>query len=79
MSKATYSSTLEQKAKLLKLSIDANANSKRHRAINYPSMEAALADWFTGHQERANMSGDLVCEATGKILTVILASSVARA
>ena len=31
-------------------------------------MEFAWIDWFKGHHERVNLSGDLVCEAAEKIL-----------
>ena len=51
----TVSNTLEQKAELIDLGLvdcpmsltvcfDANANSKRHRAVKYHLMEAGIAD-----------------------------------
>ena len=31
-------------------------------------MESALLAWFTAHQNRINLSGDLVCEHAERIL-----------
>ena len=44
LSQATVSNTLKRKAEFPKLEIDANANSKRHRAVKYHLMEAGIAD-----------------------------------
>ena len=68
MGQNNVSNMLKRKEELIILDIDANANSKRHMEIKYPIMEAAIADWFKCHKEREKVSGDLVCEATGKIL-----------
>jgi hypothetical protein len=69
VSQSTVSNTLKRKAELLKLDADeANPNSKRQRAVKYPMMESALVEWFKVHQERVNLSGDLVREAGEKIL-----------
>ena len=41
---ATVSKTLKRKAELLKLGMDANAYSTRHRSVKYPLTKSALAD-----------------------------------
>ena len=46
----------------------ANPNNKRQRAVKYPMVESALFDWFKGHQERVDLSGDVVCKVVEKIL-----------
>ena len=34
-------------------------SAKRQRAVKYPMMESDLMDWFTTHQDRINLSGEL--------------------
>ena len=68
-SRRTVSNTLKQIVEWLQLDTDvANPNNKRQQAVKYPMTESALIDWFKGHQERVNLSGDLVCGAAENIL-----------
>ncbi|KAI8853977.1 DDE superfamily endonuclease-domain-containing protein [Chytridium lagenaria] len=46
----------------------ANKSVKRKRAVAYPEVEKALADWFREYQDRTPISGDMLKEKGREIL-----------
>jgi len=71
VSQATVSSTLKRSAELLAKATTSNLNSKRQKTVEFPVMEAALAEWFLANQDHVNLSGDLICESTMKIIDCV--------
>ncbi|KAH9735644.1 HTH CENPB-type domain-containing protein [Citrus sinensis] len=55
----------ETHANLLKEEVPLNPNAKCSKTVKYPAMESVLYEWFVGHQEHVNISGEqLYLEAT---------------
>lgn len=65
VSQATISNTLKRSSEFLSANFDKKGSSKRHKAAKYPEMEKVVYEWFLQHQERVNMTGELIqpCDA----------------
>lgn len=62
VSQAAISKTLKRSVNLLKEEVPLNSNAKRSKSVKYPAMESVLYEWFVGHQEHVNVSGELLKE-----------------
>ena len=68
VSQPTISGLLKRKATILAKADHSNLGAKCQRNVKYPQMESALVEWFLSHQDRVNVSGDLIKEKAALFL-----------
>jgi len=61
----TISNTLKRSDEYLSAEIEKEkAEIKRHKPAKYPDMEKVVYEWFLQHQERVNITGELILQKT---------------
>ncbi|KAH1194247.1 CENP-B 2 [Glycine max] len=62
-SQGTISNTLKRSDDYLSAEIEkGRAEIKRHKPAKYPDMEKVVYQWFLQHQERVNITGELIMQ-----------------
>lgn len=63
VSQGTISNTLKRSNDYLSAEIEkGRAEIKRHKPAKYPDMEKVVYEWFLQHQERVNITGELILQ-----------------
>ncbi|CAK8533235.1 unnamed protein product [Lathyrus sativus] len=63
ISQRTISNTLKRSDDYLSAEIEkGRAEIKRHEPAKYPDMEKVIYEWFLQHQERVNITGELILQ-----------------
>ncbi|CAK8567218.1 unnamed protein product [Lathyrus sativus] len=63
VSQGTISNTLKRSDDYLSAEIEKEkVEIKRHKPAKYPDMEKVVYEWFLQHQERVNITGELILQ-----------------
>lgn len=73
VSQGTISNTLKRSSEFLSADFDKGGSSKRHKPAKYPDMEKVVYEWFLQHQERVNITGELIIEKAVEALKLLYA------
>jgi len=62
VSQSTISNTLKRSAKYILADLEKGKDIKRHNPAKYPDMEKVIYEWFLQHQDRVNVTLELILE-----------------
>lgn len=71
VSQATISNTLKRSAEFLSSDFEKGGSSKRQKSAKYPDLEKVVYEWFLQHQERVNITGELILEKANEALKLL--------
>lgn len=71
VSQGTISNTLKRSSEFLSTEFDKSGSSKRKKPAKYPDMEKVVYEWFLQHQERVNITGELIIEKAIEALKLL--------
>ncbi|XP_047339127.1 CENP-B homolog protein 2-like [Impatiens glandulifera] len=70
ISQATISNTIKRSLKYLSADL-MKPNDIRHKSVKFPNLENALYEWILQHQERVNISRELIQEKDTNFMKIL--------
>ena len=70
ISQATISNTIKRSSEYLSADLT-KPDAKRHKSAKFPNLEKILYEWILQHQERVNISGELIQEKAKDFMKIL--------
>src|SRR4051812_15986856 len=71
VNQGTISNALKRSSEFLSADFDKGGSSKCHKPAKYPDMEKVVYEWLLQHQERVNITGELIIEKAVEALKLM--------